>query len=81
MDVFARVFFKVRAGDADAFFLAVYVDKKLAFFYYRYLKLRNLISLWEIRIKVVFTVKNRAFIYGCIYRRTEAYRLSYGLFV
>ena len=32
MDVFARVLLKVRASDTDAFFLAVYVDKKLAFF-------------------------------------------------
>ena len=81
MDVFTRVLFEMRTSDSDALFLAVYVDKKLAFFYYRYLKLRNLIGFWKVGIKVVFTVKNRAFIYGCIYRRTEAYRLSYGLFV
>ena len=81
MDVFARVLFKVRASDADAFFLAVYIDKKLAFFHYRYLKLRNLISLWKVGIKVVFTVKNRAFIYSRIYRCAKAYRLSHGFFV
>ena len=81
VDVFTGVLLEMSARYADAFFLAVYVYDELAALDDRYLKLRNLLCLWQIGIKIIFSIENGFFIYFSVYGRAKADRLFYGFFI
>jgi len=57
VDELARILLHVRPGDADGFFSAVHLNLNFAVFGNRQFELRNLISLGQVGIEVIFSGK------------------------
>jgi hypothetical protein len=68
----ARIFLEMRARDADAFFIAVFIaNHQLAVFHDRQFVLADLVTLRQVRIKIVFPRENGAIRDGRIHGQPE----------
>ncbi len=82
MDRFTGFFFQLNLGDVDLFFVAIIGnDIDLASSRHRLAQLGNLITLRQVRIKVIFAFKDYVFSNLTIKSQPRTYRKFEGLFI
>jgi hypothetical protein len=79
---FPCILFKVKAGNANLLARAIgKINLHHAFPHNRVQKLRDLIALGKVRIKIVFTLKNRAIVDLGIEAKASSHSLFHAVFV
>src|ERR1700683_5048860 len=72
MQAFARVFFQMKTGDADFFPVAAKIDFDESVFGQRFVVLRDLVALRQVRIKVILAREDGNFVDAALERHRRA---------